>query len=163
MMDVGPGELMVILVAALLLFGKRLPEMARNIGRTVAEVKRGLQASALPLRQVEADIGREIPLRPYGHLGNQFQGKIFRPTDAALHDRCARALALVANEEHSFCTVLAADMIGNEHVARHAERYFLGIMDAVFASRGARHHADNRMMINGRLLQRVHGNGGNER
>ncbi|MCK6480556.1 MAG: twin-arginine translocase TatA/TatE family subunit [Planctomycetes bacterium] len=60
MMDVGPGELMVILVAALLLFGKRLPEMARNIGRTVAEVKRGLQASALPLRQVEADIGREI-------------------------------------------------------------------------------------------------------
>jgi TatA/E family protein of Tat protein translocase len=60
MMDVGPGELMVILVAALLLFGKRLPEMARNIGRTVAEVKRGLQASALPLREMEADMRREI-------------------------------------------------------------------------------------------------------
>lgn len=37
------AEWFVILVVALLLFGKRLPEVARSMGKSVTEFKRGLQ------------------------------------------------------------------------------------------------------------------------
>lgn len=38
-----PAELIVIMVIALLLFGKRLPEVARNLGKGVVEFKKGLK------------------------------------------------------------------------------------------------------------------------
>jgi len=60
MFDVGSGELMVILVVALLLFGERLPEVARGLGRSVAELKRGLGDAARPLREADSEIRREI-------------------------------------------------------------------------------------------------------
>jgi sec-independent protein translocase protein TatA len=39
----GGMEWFVILVVALLLFGKRLPEVARSMGRSITEFKRGLR------------------------------------------------------------------------------------------------------------------------
>jgi sec-independent protein translocase protein TatA len=36
-------ELLIILVIALLLFGKRLPEVARSLGKGVVEFKKGLK------------------------------------------------------------------------------------------------------------------------
>jgi len=47
----GP-HLLVILVVALLLFGSRLPEVARSIGRAIQEFKKGL-------RDVNEEIERE--------------------------------------------------------------------------------------------------------
>ncbi|MBI4613076.1 MAG: twin-arginine translocase TatA/TatE family subunit [Planctomycetes bacterium] len=38
----GPGELAVILVVALLLFGSRLPEVSRSMGKALKEFKRGV-------------------------------------------------------------------------------------------------------------------------
>lgn len=38
----GGTEWFVILVVALLLFGKRLPEVARSMGKSIQEFKRGL-------------------------------------------------------------------------------------------------------------------------
>ncbi len=60
MFDVGSGEIILIMVVALLLFGKRLPEVARGLGRSVAELKQGLSDSARPLREAQADLRREI-------------------------------------------------------------------------------------------------------
>ena len=60
MFDIGTGELMLILVAALLLFGGRLPEVARNLGRSVADLKRGFSEHAKPLKDARAEVEREI-------------------------------------------------------------------------------------------------------
>jgi len=45
----GGSEWLVILIVALLVFGKRLPEVARSMGRSLTQFKRGL-------RDVEDDI-----------------------------------------------------------------------------------------------------------
>ena len=39
---ISPMEMMVVGVIALLLFGKRLPEVARSLGKGVTEFKRGI-------------------------------------------------------------------------------------------------------------------------
>ena len=38
----GPMELLVILVVSVLLFGRRLPEIARGMGKSITEFKKGL-------------------------------------------------------------------------------------------------------------------------
>lgn len=42
MFGIDSGEMMILFVVALLLFGKRLPEVARTVGKGVADFKKGL-------------------------------------------------------------------------------------------------------------------------
>lgn len=56
--SIGPGEILVVLVVALLLFGaKRLPEMARTLGKTAESLRRAYQ-------DVADEITREPPADP---------------------------------------------------------------------------------------------------
>ena len=42
MFGLGPTEMMIVLVIAVLLFGKRLPEVGRSLGKGLVEFKKGL-------------------------------------------------------------------------------------------------------------------------
>jgi sec-independent protein translocase protein TatA len=46
-LDIGPGELLVVLVIVLLLFGsKKIPELARSIGQAIHELRAGASESS---------------------------------------------------------------------------------------------------------------------
>ena len=55
----GPVEVIVILVVALLIFGRRLPEIARNIGKSLTEFKKGVHEAKEVKDDLEKDV-REI-------------------------------------------------------------------------------------------------------
>jgi sec-independent protein translocase protein TatA len=58
--QIGLGEILIILAVVLLLFGaKRLPEIARSLGRSSNEFKKGLKESA-----AEKDEDTEKEKRP---------------------------------------------------------------------------------------------------
>ena len=62
-MDIGPTELIIALVIILLLFGgKKLPEIARGLGRAQHEFKEGMQNPGRNPR-------RRRPPRPRRFLG----------------------------------------------------------------------------------------------
>lgn len=52
----GPLEIVVILVVALLLFGRRLPEIARNIGKSLTEFKKGINEAKEAKDDMEKDV-----------------------------------------------------------------------------------------------------------
>lgn len=52
-MNLGPAELIIILVIVLLLFGsKKLPELARSIGTSLKELRSGVSDDPQPKRTV---------------------------------------------------------------------------------------------------------------
>lgn len=53
---VGPLEIIVILLVVLLLFGGRLPNLMRNLGKSVVEFKKGMKDDS-----PEGDARRELP------------------------------------------------------------------------------------------------------
>ena len=57
--SVGITELVVLGVVAILLFGKRLPEVARNVGRSYGELRKGLT-------ELQTSINTEIDNPPSG-------------------------------------------------------------------------------------------------
>ena len=59
MMGIGTPELIILGVIALLLFGKDLPKVARSVGKTVSEFKKGMSEMTSDLREATRDIEEE--------------------------------------------------------------------------------------------------------
>lgn len=63
-LDLGYGELMVVMLVALILYGGKLPEVARTLGRTVNDFKRSARNLTDEFRHLDQD-ARRPPRRSY--------------------------------------------------------------------------------------------------
>ncbi len=59
---VGTAEMLIVGIVALLLFGKRLPDVARNMGKSLAELKKGVAGFQEEFRNVTNDAERAAGL-----------------------------------------------------------------------------------------------------
>ncbi len=84
-------EMMLILIVALLLFGKRLPEVARSMGKSVVEFKKGMSEVTEKMTDVGEQAQRTIdapPVAPASGPAAQalkfdpYTGKPVQPTEA---------------------------------------------------------------------------------
>lgn len=65
------AELIILLVIALLLFGKRLPEVARSLGKGVVEFKKGIKGIEDEVQEVERAADYEPPKKLYPESGEE--------------------------------------------------------------------------------------------
>lgn len=57
----GPGSMVIIGIIAVLLFGNRLPEVARSLGKGLAEFKKGIKGVE---DEIHSTVNREISSTP---------------------------------------------------------------------------------------------------
>jgi sec-independent protein translocase protein TatA len=63
----GP-DMLIILALGLLIFGRRLPEMGKNIGKTIVEFKKGLNAATDEVTGSAREEKEPVETNPYGKV-----------------------------------------------------------------------------------------------
>jgi sec-independent protein translocase protein TatA len=66
----GPFEIAIILGVALLLFGKRLPEVGRSLGKGIIEFKKGIKGIE---DDIEEESSRPTRLPPADSVGDEYE------------------------------------------------------------------------------------------
>lgn len=80
-----PMEMLIVGIIALLLFGKRLPEVARSLGKGITEFKKGVRGIE---DEVDSSSSRPSPRpaaqdRPVETTAPKFEPPKFEPTDSS--------------------------------------------------------------------------------
>lgn len=88
MFGLGPMELMIVGIIALLLFGQRLPEVMRSLGKGMVEFKKGMNDIQDEIRQATSpyETGRSVAHRPTGQDEEPLAAPKFEPPLAASVD-----------------------------------------------------------------------------
>jgi sec-independent protein translocase protein TatA len=68
MFGIGSTEMIVFGIIAVILFGSRLPSVARSLGKSIVEFKKGM-------KDIEADMKTSIYSEPAGHVGYDDQAE----------------------------------------------------------------------------------------
>ena len=90
--SIGPQEILIVLIIALIVLGpKKLPEMARSLGKGVKEFKEGINDDAAEEEDVDAD-------EPVGSRVNELPPADLPPATAAPEPAVAAEPAAVAAE-----------------------------------------------------------------
>ncbi|QEL16220.1 twin-arginine translocase TatA/TatE family subunit [Limnoglobus roseus] len=55
--SIGPQELLLLLLLGVLLFGRKLPEIGRSVGKSIVEFKKGMKG-------IEEEVSSDSPSRP---------------------------------------------------------------------------------------------------
>ena len=58
----GPIEILIVLIIAILIFGKRLPEIARGMGKSLHEFKKGIKEAKDTKEGIENDVKDAVGL-----------------------------------------------------------------------------------------------------
>lgn len=68
--SIGPLEIGILLLVGLLLFGRRLPEVGRGLGRSITEFKRGLKDVTEDVDETATEVRKldETPAPPAGAI-----------------------------------------------------------------------------------------------
>lgn len=86
-MGISPMEMMVVGIIALLLFGKRLPEVARSLGKGMVEFKKGIHGIEDDIhdsvnRPVSSSQSRPVPQDDRDEaVAPKFEPPKFEPTE----------------------------------------------------------------------------------
>ena len=55
--QIGPQEILLLVLLGVLLFGRKLPEIGRSVGKSIVEFKKGMKG-------IEEEVNTESPGRP---------------------------------------------------------------------------------------------------
>jgi len=72
----GPLEIVVIGIIAILVFGKRLPEIARGLGKSLTEFKKGVKEA----KDTEKELVNDVK-----EVGNDLVNQVKNTTDVTNH------------------------------------------------------------------------------
>ena len=88
-LNLGYQEIFLILIVAVLLFGGRLPEVARNVGKWFFDIKRGVNELNRDLYAPPPPDATPLPKRPSGEAIPAPPNDIFTGTQTSNDDEAA--------------------------------------------------------------------------